>query len=208
MFRSRAAPAGGRTAPGTSPGPGDALIVVDVQDDFLPGGRLPVPAGDEVVPALNRWLAAFSTAKLPVFATRDWHPPGHCSFRERGGPWPAHCVVGTPGARFAAGLELPAATRVISKGVLPDHDAYSGFDGTDLAARLRGLGARRLFVGGLATDYCVLSTVTDALAAGFDVFWLEDAVRPIEARPGDSRRAEEAMRRLGARPLRWAAAAS
>lgn len=201
MTTPRETPAGGRTEAALRLGPGDALIVADVQVDFLPGGRLPVPHGDEVVPALNRWLAAFVSAKLPIFATRDWHPPDHCSFRERGGPWPEHCVAGSPGAEFAAGIELPAAAQVISKAVRPEAEAYSAFEGTDLEARLRALRARRLFVGGLALDYCVLHTVTDALAAGFQAFWLEDAVRAIEVRPGDARRAEEAMRRLGARPL-------
>lgn len=180
----------------------DALIAVDVQVDFLPGGLLAVPRGDEVVPALNRWLAAFVEAGRPVFATRDWHPPNHCSFRERGGPWPPHCVAGTGGAAFAPGLKLPASARVISKAVEPDREAYSGFEGTDLEARLRACGARRLFIGGLATDYCVLRTVTDALARGFEVLLLEDAIRPVEAQAGDGRRAEESMRRLGARPVR------
>lgn len=180
----------------------DALIAVDVQVDFLPGGLLAVPRGDEVVPALNRWLAAFVEAGRPVFATRDWHPPNHCSFRERGGPWPPHCVAGTEGAAFAPGLKLPASARVISKAVEPDREAYSGFEGTDLEARLRACGARRLFIGGLATDYCVLRTVTDALARGFEVLLLEDAIRPVEAQAGDGRRAEESMRRLGARPVR------
>lgn len=180
----------------------DALIAVDVQVDFLPGGLLAVPRGDEVVPALNRWLAAFVEAGRPVFATRDWHPPNHCSFRERGGPWPPHCVAGTEGAAFAPGLKLPASARVISKAVEPDREAYSGFEGTDLEARLSACGARRLFIGGLATDYCVLRTVTDALARGFEVLLLEDAIRPVEAQAGDGRRAKESMRRLGARPVR------
>lgn len=181
----------------------DALIAVDVQVDFLPGGRLAVSRGDEVVPALNRWLAAFEEAGRPVFATRDWHPPNHCSFRERGGPWPPHCVAGTEGAAFAPGLKLPASARVVSKAVEPDREAYSGFEGTDLEARLNACRARRLFIGGLTTDYCVLRTVTDALARGFEVLLLKDAIRPVEAQPGDGRRAEESMRRLGARPVRW-----
>lgn len=177
---------------------GDALVIVDVQNDFLPGGALAVPHGDEVVPVLNRWIERFTARGLPVVATRDWHPPDHCSFRERGGPWPVHCVAGTEGAAFAPGLRLPADALVISKATEPDREAYSGFEGTDLAARLRGLGVRRLFVGGLATDYCVLSTVRDARREGFDVVLLEDAVRAVDVQPGDGARALEEMRRLGA----------
>lgn len=187
---------------------GDALVAVDVQADFLPGGRLPVPRGDEVIPALNRWLAAFAAAGLPVFATRDWHPPDHCSFRERGGPWPAHCVAGSAGAAFAAGLSLPSGARIISKAAAPDREAYSAFEGTDLEPQLRALGVRRLFIGGLATDYCVLRTVTDALSLGFEVVLLEDSCSAVEAKDGDGRRARESMRRLGAVPLRWEAVAS
>jgi len=182
--------------------PGDALIVVDVQKDFLPGGSLPVRAGDEVVPVLNRYVADFVRAELPVFATRDWHPPGHCSFRERGGPWPPHCVQGTPGAAFVPDLTLPPSAVVVSKGTSPERDAYSGFEGTDLERRLREAGVRRLFVGGLATDYCVLNTVKDALVRGFPTLLLVDAVRAVDVRPGDGRRAEEEMVGLGAVPLR------
>ena len=181
---------------------GDALVIVDVQNDFLPGGALAVPHGDEVVPVLNRWIERFTARGLPVVATRDWHPPDHCSFRERGGPWPVHCVAGTEGAAFAPALRLPADALVISKATEPDREAYSGFEGTDLAERLRGLGVRRLFVGGLATDYCVLSTVRDARREGFDVVLLEDAVRAVDVQPGDGARALEEMRRLGAELVR------
>ncbi len=179
---------------------GDALVVVDVQVDFLPGGSLAVPHGDEVVPVLNRWLAAAAARGLPVFATRDWHPPDHCSFRAQGGPWPPHCVAGSAGAAFAPGLRLPPGATVVSKATGPDRDAYSGFEGTDLDARLRAAGARRLLVGGLATDYCVLATVRDARRLGLEVLLLADAVRAVEVRPGDGARALEEMRRAGARP--------
>ncbi len=182
-----------------APRAGDALLIVDVQNDFLPGGALAVPRGDEVVPVLNRWIARFREQGLPVIATRDWHPSGHCSFQSRGGPWPVHCVAGTAGADFAPGLELPKDTVVISKATEPDREAYSGFQGTDLARRLRTLGVRRLFVGGLATDYCVLETVRDALREGFDVVLLRDAVRAVDAHPGDGDRALREMERLGAR---------
>jgi nicotinamidase/pyrazinamidase len=180
---------------------GDALILVDVQVDFLPGGRLGVPRGDEVVPVLNRYVKRFAAAGLPVFATRDWHPVDHCSFTAQGGPWPAHCVVGTPGAQFASGLLLPAAVSVISKAARREEEAYSGFAGTELAGRLRAAGVTRVFVGGLATDYCVLATVRDALAEGFGVVVLADAVRAVDVQPGDGARALASMRALGATVL-------
>jgi nicotinamidase/pyrazinamidase len=180
---------------------GDALIIVDVQNDFLPGGSLAVTHGDQVVPVLNRYAAAFGARPLPVYATRDWHPANHCSFRSQGGPWPPHCVAGTSGAAFGPDLKLPASTVVISKAESPDQDAYSGFEGTDLHDRLRAQGVRRVFVGGLATDYCVLNTVRDALFHGYQTFLLTDAIRAVNVQPGDGQRAEEEMRRLGAVPV-------
>ena len=177
---------------------GDALLVIDVQNDFVPGGSLAVPRGDEVVPVLNRYIAAFSAAALPIVATRDWHPADHCSFKPQGGPWPVHCVAGTPGAEFVRSLALPATATLISKDTERDRNTYSGFADTDLAARLRAMGARRLFVGGLATDYCVLNTVKDALALGFEVKLLDDAIRAVDVQPGDGDRARTEMIRLGA----------
>lgn len=177
---------------------GDALILVDVQRDFLPGGALGVPDGDQVIPALNRWIAAFEEHNLPIFATRDWHPANHCSFREQGGPWPPHCVAQTSGAEFDPRLALPERAVVISKATHPDADAYSGFQGTDLAARLRSLGVSRLFVGGLATDYCVLNTVLDGLSNDFEVVVLSEAIRPVNVTPDDGARAEQDMRAKGA----------
>lgn len=181
--------------------PGDALIVVDVQCDFLPGGALGVPGGDWVVPRLNRYIARFDECGLPVIFTRDWHPPDHCSFRQAGGPWPPHCIAGSAGAAFAPGLELPAAAHIVSKAATPEADAYSGFQGTGLEALLHGLGCRRLFIGGLATDYCVRATVLDALAAGFSTVLLADAVRAVDVHPGDGKRAEQEMAAAGARSL-------
>lgn len=143
---------------------GDALIVVDLQRDFLPGGSLGIPDGDAVVPVVNDYVAKFRPAKLPVAATRDWHPADHCSFAAQGGPWPPHCVRDTAGAEFADSLRLPPEVMLVSKATRREADAYSGFDGTELAARLQEAGVRRVFVGGLATDYCVLATVRDALA--------------------------------------------
>jgi nicotinamidase/pyrazinamidase len=184
-----------------APAAGDALIVVDTQLDFLPGGRLAVPNGDEVVPVLNDYIAVFEKHGLPVYATRDWHPAQHCSFRECGGPWPPHCVADSRGAQFAPDLRLPAGVTVISKATATDADAYSGFDGTDLDHRLRAAGIRRLFVGGLATDYCVLNTVKDALANRYTVYLLRDAVRAVNVKPQDGAEAEAEMRRLGAIPI-------
>lgn len=182
---------------------GDALVAVDVQNDFLPGGNLAVPDGGAVVPAINRYLVAFAARALPVFATRDWHPPNHCSFQAQGGIWPPHCVAATPGAAFASGLDLPATAVVVSKAATPEADAYSGFGGTDLAARLRAGHSTRLFIGGLATDYCVLNTVKDALAQGFAVLLLEDAIRAVDVHAGDGARALAEMLKLGARAIHY-----
>lgn len=184
---------------------GDALIVVDMQNDFLPGGSLAVPDGDAVVPVLNRYLAEFSARELPVYATRDWHPANHCSFKARGGPWPPHCIAESPGAQFAALLRFPSGTLVISKATQPDKDAYSGFEGTDLDARLRARKIKRLFVGGLATDYCVLNTVRDALGLGYEVYLLTDAIRAVNVKPADGPGAAAEMQRLGAKPITLAA---
>ena len=179
----------------------DAVLIVDVQKDFLPGGSLAVSHGDEVVPVLNRYLALARRKRLPVFASRDWHPARHCSFKARGGPWPEHCVAGTPGAAFAPGLELSADAVIISKGAQEQADAYSAFEGTDLALRLRAIGIKRLLIGGLATDYCVRATVRDALGEGFDVLLLQDAIRAVNVKPGDGERAEREMQDAGATPV-------
>lgn len=181
--------------------PTDALVVVDVQVDFLPGGALAVPGGDEVVAPLNRWIERFAERGLPIFITRDWHPPDHCSFHAQGGPWPPHCVMHTPGAEFAADLKLPPTVEIISKAIRADKEAYSDFEDTGFEGRLRELGVRRLLIGGLATEYCVLHTVRDARTRDFDVLLLADCIRAIEAQVGDGRRAIEEMQRLGAVPV-------
>ena len=182
----------------TPPQAGDALLIIDVQRDFLAGGALAVPAAETVIAPLNSRIAQFIAARLPVFATRDWHPPDHCSFRAQGGDWPEHCVAGTLGAQFSAVLDLPADTQVISKATLGDTDSYSGFSGTDLHQQLQRLGVRRLFVGGLATDYCVRHTVLDARRLGYGVILLLDAMRPVDVRIGDGERAIAAMLAAGA----------
>ncbi len=173
----------------------DALVAVDVQRDFCPGGSLAVPEGDLVVPVINRLLVA----SWPAVATRDWHPPDHCSFVAQGGPWPPHCVAGTPGAEFHPDLHAWRFRHVISKATTRAAEAYSGFQGTDLATLLRGAGIRRLVVAGLATDYCVKATALDGRRAGFDVVVLADAVRGVEARPGDCAAAMAEMREAGVR---------
>jgi nicotinamidase/pyrazinamidase len=184
-------------------GASDALIVVDIQNDFLPGGNLAVPQGDEIIPAFHLYLEAAKSKNLPVFASRDWHPQKHCSFKAQGGLWPSHCVADSEGARFPPGLSLPFSAVIISKGTEIDHDAYSGFEGTDLDEKLRSANITRLFIGGLATDYCVLNTVRDALKLGYKVFLLKDAIRAVNVQPEDGRKAEEEMTRLGAIPITW-----
>jgi len=180
------------------PRPGDALVVVDLQNDFVTG-TLAVPGGPAIVPQLNRAVDAFVHERLPVVATRDWHPADHCSFRDRGGPWPPHCVAETEGAAYAPGLRLPPDTIHVRKGTTRDADAYSGFEGTPLASDLRRRAVTRLFVAGLATDYCVLNTVRDAAGLGFDVVVLSDAIRAVNLRPEDGPQAEASMRAAGAR---------
>lgn len=176
--------------------PGDALLVVDVQNDFCPGGAMAVPHGDEVVAVLNRWISAARDLGVPIFASRCWHPPEHVSFVERGGPWPPHCVRETPGAELHPALRLPLGTPVLSKGTDPDRDACSAFDGTELAAQLRELGVKRVWVGGLALDGCVRLTVLDGRNAGFDACLIREATRPVDPQRGDAAVAE--MKEAGA----------
>jgi nicotinamidase/pyrazinamidase len=182
----------------------DALVVVDVQQDFCPGGALGVTGGDQVVPVLNRYIERFRAAGAPVFATRDWHPARTKHFQAYGGVWPPHCVEGTPGARFHADLALPADAVVVSKGMDPEEDAYSGFQAEDangmpFAAALGERGVARIFVGGLATDYCVRATAVDAAREGFEVVVLADAIRAVDLAAGDGERAIAEMEAAGAR---------
>ena len=173
--------------------------MVDVQRDFCPGGALAVKKGDEVVPGLNRAITAFESHGLPIFLTRDWHPPNHISFKSRGGRWPPHCVQSTPGAEFHPGLKVPSGAVVISKGDREDAEAYSGFEGTDLEERLKKLGIDEVFVGGLTTDYCVRESTLDALQAGFTVDVLEDCIRAVDVNQGDGERSISDMRKAGAK---------
>ena len=180
-----------------------ALVIVDVQNDFCPGGSLAVPRGDEVVPILNEYASRFSRAGLPVYATRDWHPEETAHFKEWGGTWPPHCVAGTNGAAFHSDLKLPAQAVVVSKGTQPDEDAYSVFrahdyNGLSFADSLREQGVGHLYIGGLATDYCVRSSVQEAIALGLETTVLVDAVRGVDRKAGDSERALEEMKEAGA----------
>lgn len=180
-----------------------ALLVVDVQKDFCPGGALPVPDGNRVVPVLNRYIADACARGTPVYASRDWHPQVTGHFNAYGGEWPPHCVQGTDGASFHEDLRLPASTIVISKGQDPDSPGYSALQGYTPAGRtcLADLQERQighLYVGGLATDYCVKHSVLDALRAGLEVTVLADAVAGVDVQPGDSERAIAAMREAGA----------
>jgi nicotinamidase/pyrazinamidase len=175
--------------------PAEALLVVDPQVDFCPGGALPVPGGDAIFPAVNRAAQRFPV----VVASRDWHPRNHLSFREQGGPWPPHCVQETPGAAFHPDLDVSRIQHVFSKGTDPRQEAYSAFSGTDLEAWLRERGVHRLFVCGLATDYCVRQSVLDSLSLGFETVVLEDAVGAVNVEPGDGERALADMKVAGAR---------
>lgn len=179
----------------------DALVIIDVQYDFLPGGSLAVPESEGIIPVLNRYIELFKIESLPIFATRDWHPVDHCSFVEQGGPWPPHCVAGTPGAAFSRELLLPEGVPVISKAMTPEKEAYSDFEDTDFDAQLRRHGIKQLYIGGLATEYCVRSTVLDSLRLGYETFLLIDAIRPVDVEPGDGDRAIEEMKQQGAVPL-------
>ncbi len=185
------------------PEPDSALLVVDVQNDFCPGGSLAVSEGDLVVPILNRYADVFHAAGRPIVASRDWHPERTTHFKQFGGVWPAHCVQGTGGAEFHPELRLPPGTMVVSKGMGENEDNYSALEARDEEGRtvpelLADLDIKRLYVGGLATDYCVKHSALDARKAGLDVVVLIDAIRGVDLQPGDSDRAVEEMRAAGA----------
>lgn len=183
-------------------GKGDALLIVDMQNDFLPGGSLGVPRGDLVVEPINALIDLYREHRLPIYASRDWHPEQHCSFAAQGGPWPPHCVADTEGAAFSAALRLPQDAIVVSKAVTEAEDAYSAFNGTGLARSMLADGITRLAVCGLATDYCVLNTVLDGIDAGFEVLLVLEGTRAVEVTPGDGDRAIARMLSRGAVPVR------
>ena len=171
----------------------DALVIVDLQNDFCPGGALAVRDGDKIVPVVNSLIAKFEN----VFTTQDWHPADHISFEAQGGIWPPHCVVGTPGVGLHPDLKVGGTIR-IHKGGESDKETYSGFQGTDLEDQLKNRGIKRIFVCGLATDYCVKATVLDGIKSGFEVMVIADAIKGVEVKSGDSSVAIENMRDAGA----------
>jgi nicotinamidase/pyrazinamidase len=172
-----------------------ALIIVDFQNDFTPGGALAVAGGDQIAERVNELAASGFDV---VVATRDWHPPDHGSFAEQGGPWPVHCVAGTSGAQLHPALEQGRIDRVVDKGQDPGTEGYSGFEGTDLERLLRERDVDEVVICGLATDYCVKNTALDALRLGLRVSVDERAVRGVDAQPGDSQRALAELSQAGA----------
>lgn len=183
-----------------------ALLIVDVQRDFCPAGALAVPQGDKIIPNLNKYIKIFSQNKLPIFASRDWHPKKTKHFKKYGGLWPVHCVQDTKGAGFHPKLKLPKEAIILSKGMDPQEDAYSMFqaqdsNGTGFLTLLKYLGVRELYIGGLATDYCVRASSIDVLKNGFEVGLLVDAIKGVNLKPQDSEEAIMEMVRQGAKKL-------
>jgi len=183
-----------------------ALLIVDVQNDFCPDGKLAVPEGDAIVPMLNKYISIFSRNKWPVFASRDWHPKKTVHFKDFGGQWPEHCIQDTSGAKFHPLLRLPEDAIILSGGMHPDEDGYSAFQAVDSGGNefthlLNTFSIKELFVGGLATDYCVKWSVLDALKFGFKVMLLADAIKGVDLKPKDSEAAIEEMVSLGAKKM-------
>lgn len=174
-----------------------ALIIVDVQKDFCPGGALAVEDGNKVLEPANRLIRFFEDRGWPICFTRDWHPGNHCSFEAQGGPWPPHCVAGTAGADFHDDLFMPEGATIISKATGPEADAYSGFEGTGLGPQLKRQGIDHVVVAGLATDYCIKNTALDAHRLGFGVTVALDAVRAVNVKPEDGRCAIKHMQIRG-----------
>ncbi|MFP4108885.1 MAG: isochorismatase family protein [Desulfonatronovibrio sp.] len=163
----------------------DLLLIIDVQKDFCPGGAMAVEGGHEIIPVLNKWIESALDNEIPVYASRDWHPKNDISFREYGGSWPPHCLQDSEGARFHPDLKLPGSVIKVTKGVRFDHDQKSAFDKTGLAALLRKLGIKRLWIGGLALDVCVLASALDARQEGFEVMLIKDATRAVTTDGGE-----------------------
>lgn len=170
-----------------------ALLIVDLQNDFCPGGTLAVPDGDKIVPVANDLIAVAMGRQMPIFVSRDWHPSNHCSFKEQGGPWPKHCVQSTKGAELHPNLKLPKNSVLISKGVEQDKDSYSAFGGTNLENLLREKKVRKIFIGGLALDYCVKATALDGQKLGFDIVVFQNATRAVNINPSDGWNAKAEM---------------
>jgi len=183
---------------------GSALLIVDVQKDFCPGGSLAVAGGDEIIPVINNYIRLFQEKGLLILASRDWHPETSVHFKTRGGIWPVHCVQGSEGAQFHPEMRLPESAVILSKGMNPEkNDEYSDFQavteqGVPFPEFLKEQGISRFYISGIATDYCVKATVIDALNNGFAVTLLEDAIIGVELNPGDSARAIDEMIAAGA----------
>lgn len=174
------------------------MLVVDMQNDFLPGGSLAVPDSAAIIPRVNSSIELFSGKGLPVFASRDYHPANHLSFVANGGQWPSHCVAGTKGAKFHPDLQLPDSVIIISKGTDAEREAYSALDSTPFREMLEEMAIERIFVCGLATDYCVLASAKDLLAEGYPVALITDAMRAVDVQSGDGDRALQSLIELGA----------
>ena len=181
-----------------------ALIIVDMQNDFCPGGALAVKGGEEIIPVINQYIKRFTEKNELVVFTRDWHPADHCSFKDQGGIWPPHCVAGTNGAEFHHDICVPEKSLIISKADLPSKDAYSGFDATSLDQHLKKLDIKEVWICGLATDYCVTSTVMDALKLGYKVKLLADAISAVDVSAGDGEKAIADMESAGAKACKLA----
>lgn len=184
----------------------EALLIVDVQNDFCPGGALAVPDGDKIIPYLNKYIKIFSQKKLPIFASRDWHPKKTKHFKKFGGVWPVHCVQNTKGAKFHPKLKLSKEAIILSKGMDPQIDSYSAFqaddqNGMSFINLLKVLGIEELYIAGLATDYCIKSSAIDALRNGFKVKLLMDAIKGVDLKPGDSQDAIREMSQNGAQKI-------
>lgn len=183
-----------------------ALLVVDMQNDFSPGGALGIPEGDKIVPFINKYIRIFSKAKLPIFLSRDWHPPSTKHFKDFGGVWPVHCIQNTKGAAFHPKLFIPEDAIFLYKGMDPDKDSYSVFQAEDLGGTgfprlLNLLGVKEIYIAGLATDYCVKFTGIDALKEGFKVRLLADAIKGVNLKKNDSEKAISALIKKGAKKV-------
>ncbi len=180
---------------------GDALLIIDLQNDFLAGGSLAVPGGDSLIPVVNAYISKFQQHRLPIYLTRDWHPPEHGSFVGQGGQWPEHCIAGSNGAEFPSTLTVPETARIVSKGIAADEEGYSAFSAPGFHRQLQEDGVRRLFCCGLATDYCVLHSVRDALQHHYQVYLLQDAIAAVNIHVDAGKRAIQDMIASGAIPL-------
>lgn len=183
-----------------------ALLVVDVQNDFCPGGALAVPEGDKIIPNINKYLKIFSKNKLPIFATCDWHPIRSKHFKDFGGSWPVHCLQNSIGAAFHPKLKLPKGAIILYKGMDPEKDSYSAFQAEDVNGRsllqlLNFFRIKEIYIAGLATDYCVKFSARDALRRGLRVKILMDAIKGVNLRPKDSQSAIRGLVSLGAKKI-------